>query len=214
MLIEILKPWIMNIVIVVFFLLMTDVLLPEGNIRQYVKVVLGLFIILVIIKPLIDMNNINSNFENIYIETATFLETDSINADVEILHKYHKEKTLALYKKNIEKTIINTVSKELSINSDLIKVQLDLENKTDIYSGMIEHVLIIIPDKRDSNFIDKIKKVDIPNNKKVIYKDEKEYNFNDKAYVEDLKNLLTKLLPVEKENIEIKFTIDNGGDSK
>lgn len=214
MLIEILKPWIMNIVIVAFFLLMTDVLLPEGNIRQYVKVVLGLFIILVIIKPLIDMNNINSNFENIYIETATFLETDSINADVEILHKYHKEKTLALYKKNIEKTIINTVSKELSINSDLIKVQLDLENKTDIYSGMIEHVLIIIPDKRDSNFIDKIKKVDIPNNKKVIYKDEKEYNFNDKAYVEDLKNLLTKLLPVEKENIEIKFTIDNGGDSK
>lgn len=214
MLVEILKPWIMNIVVVVFFLLMTDILLPEGNIKQYVKVILGLFIILVIIKPLIDMKNINSSFENIYIETATFLETDTINTEVETLHEYHREKAFALYKKNIENTIINTVSKELSINSNLIKVQLDLENKTDIYSGMIGHILITIPDKRDSKFIDKIKKVDIPSNKKVIYKDEKEYNFNDKAYVEDLKNLLTKLLPVEKENIEIKFTIDNGGDSK
>jgi len=214
MLIEILRPWIMNIVIVIFFLLLTDMILPEGNIKQYVKVILGLFIILVIIKPLTGIKSISTNFENIYIETAAFLETDSINMGVEVLNNYHKEKALELYKENIEKSVVNTVSKELSIDSGMIKVQLELEDDTDAYSGMIEYIIISIPDKRDNAFIDKIKKVEISNDKKVIYKDEKEYNFNDKAYTEELKNMLTKLLPVKKENIEIKFTIDNGGDSK
>ncbi len=214
MLIEILRPWIMNIVIVIFFLLLTDMILPEGNIKQYVKVILGLFIILVIIKPLTGIKSISTNFENIYIETAAFLETDSINMGVEVLNNYHKEKALELYKENIEKSVVNTVSKELSIDSSMIKVQLELEDDTDVYSGMIEYIIISIPDKRDNAFIDKIKKVKISNDKKVIYKDEKEYNFNDKAYTEELKNMLTKLLPVKKENIEIKFTIDNGGDSK
>ena len=214
MLIEILRPWIMNIVIVIFFLLLTDMILPEGNIKQYVKVILGLFIILVIIEPLTGIKSISTNFENIYIETAAFLETDSINMGVEALNNYHKEKALELYKENIEKSVVNTVSKELSIDSSMIKVQLELEDDTDAYSGMIEYIIISIPDKRDNAFIDKIKKVEISNDKKVIYKDEKEYNFNDKAYTEELKNMLTKLLPVKKENIEIKFTIDNGGDSK
>ena len=214
MLIEILRPWIMNIVIVIFFLLLTDMILPEGNIKQYVKVIMGLFIIFVIIKPLTGIKSISTNFENIYIETAAFLETDSINMGVEALNNYHKEKALELYKENIEKSVVNTVSKELSIDSGMIKVQLELEDDTDAYSGMIEYIIISIPDKRDNAFIDKIKKVEISNDKKVIYKDEKEYNFNDKAYTEELKNMLTKLLPVKKENIEIKFTIDNGGDSK
>lgn len=213
--IEILKPWVMNIVIVIFFLIISDILLPDGNIKQYIKVILGLFVILVIVKPLLDIKNINSNFENIYIETNAFLETDSLKKDVEALNIYHKEKAMALYENNIKNIIINAISQELSIDNNLINVQLKLEkNNNSPDFGMLKQVFITIPDSWDKTSVEKIKKVRILDGKKVIYKDEKEYNFNEKTYTEDIKNILIKLLPIKKDSIQVKFAIDNGGDSK
>ena len=80
------KPWITNIVFVMFFLILTDLLLPEGNIKQYVKVILGLFVLIAITKPFIEMKNINITFQNTYLETSAFLEKNSLAYDVEVLN--------------------------------------------------------------------------------------------------------------------------------
>ncbi len=200
----------MNIVIVIFFIILIDILLPEGNIKQYVKVILGLFVLLAIVEPLINIKNINNYFENTYVETAAYLNEVPLSNNVEVLDLYHKEKAINIYENNIKKMIINKVSRELSIDRNNIDVQLKIENshKNPDY-GSLKHILVIILAKSNSIGIQKIKKVNIQGSKNVIYKDEKEYNFNDKAYTEDLKNSLSELLSINKNNIQVKITSEN-----
>lgn len=210
--IEILKIWVMNIVVVIFFLLISDILLPDSNIKQYIKVIIGLLVILIIIKPLLNIKSINSNFEDIYIETAAFLETDNYEKDVETLNTYQKEKALTLYEDYIKKIVIDAVSRELKVDEKAVHVEIRTDNKKVPGLSMAQQVHITINDKVGNTNVESVKKVHILDSKKVINEDEKEYNFNEKTYAEDVKNIITKLLPIGKDNIKINFTVSNGGD--
>ncbi len=210
--VEILKIWVMNIVVVIFFLLISDILLPDGNVKQYIKVIIGLLVILIIIKPLLGIKSISSNFEDIYIETAAFLETDSYEMDVEALSTYQKEKAVSLYEDYIKKMILDAASRELKVEESSIDVRIDTDDKNTPGLAMVRQVEITVHENLDSSNIEKIKKVHILDSKKVINKDENEYNFSEKTYTEDLKNVITKLLPIDKDNIKVDFTVDNGGD--
>lgn len=208
--VELIKPWITNIVFVIFFLIISDIMLPEGNIKQYIKVILGLFVLLAIIKPFIEMKHINNYFENTYMETSSFLETNSLSNDFEVLNTYHKGKVVDIYENNIKKMVINTIAQEKSINKNDIVVELEIEkNYENPDFGSLKHILITMPDKSSNPNIQNIKKVKILGSKDVIYKDEKEYNFNDKTSREELKNKLSKLLYINENNIQIRLTIDN-----
>lgn len=199
----------MNIIFVIFFLIISDILLPEGNIKQYVKLILGLFVILVIIKPFIEMKHINDFFENTYIETSSFLESNPLSNNFEVLNTYHKEKVIDIYENNIKKMVLNMVSQEKSIDKDDILVDLEIEkNYEDPNFGSLKYIIVTMPDKSNDSNIQSIKKVRILGSKNVIYKDEKEYNFNDKTYREELKNKLSKLLYINENNIQIRLTVD------
>lgn len=204
------RPWVTNIVLVIFFLILADILLPEGSIKLYVKVILGLFVLIAITQPFIEMKNINFTFDNTYVKTSAFLETDYSHHDVQTLNSYYKEETIKIYEDNIKKLIINRVAQEMPIDKDSIDVQLEIEkNHNNLDYGNLKHVLVIMPDKTDNGNIEKIKKVSILGSKNVIYKDEKEYNFNDKTSTEDIKNLLSKLLSISPKNIQVKLTLEN-----
>ena len=210
--VEILKIWVMNIVVVIFFLLISDILLPDGNVKQYIKVIIGLLVILIIIKPLLGIKSISSNFEDIYIETAAFLETDSYERDVEALSTYQKEKAVSLYEDYIKKMILDAASRELRVDEKSIDVRIETGDKNSPGLAMVRQVDITVNENLDRTNIEKIKKVHILDSKKVINKDENEYNFSEKTYTEDLKNVITKLLPISKDDIKVDFTVDNGGD--
>lgn len=204
------KPWITNIVFVMFFLILTDLLLPEGNIKQYVKVILGLFVLIAITKPFIEMKNINITFQNTYLETSAFLEKNSLAYDVEVLNTYQKEKTIKIYEDSIKNMVINRIAQEISIDKKNIDVQLEIEkNYRSTDFGKLKYILVTIPEKSDNANIERIKKVSILESKNVIYKDEKEYNFNDKTSTKNLKNLLSKLLSINQDNIQVKLTLEN-----
>jgi stage III sporulation protein AF len=207
---ELIKPWIMNIVFAIFFLIISDIMLPEGHIKQYIKVILGLFVLLAIIKPFIEMKHINNYFENTYIETSSFLETNPLANDFEVLNTYHKEKVIDIYENNIKKMVLNTIAQEKSIDEDSIVVELEIEKSYESPDfGSLKHIIVTMPDKNGDLNIQNIKKVRILRSKDVIYKDEKEYNFNDKTSTEELKNKLSKLLYINEKNIQIRLTIDN-----
>lgn len=205
----------MNIVIVIFFLIISDILLPEGSIKQYVKVILGLFVVLVVIKPMIEIKRIDYDFQDTYKETASFLEDNQVGEDYQVLNTYSREKAIDIYENNIRKMILNTIVQDDSINKEYIYVELDIEK--DYLSsdfGSLRQVIVSMPDNLNNKKVDNIRKIKIQRDKNVIYKDKEEYNFNDKTSIEELRNKLSKLLYINKENIQINLTIDkNGGES-
>lgn len=59
-----LRNWCEQIVISIFISIIIEMLIPAGNIKKYVKVVVGVYIMFVILNPIIS-NIQNIDFENI-----------------------------------------------------------------------------------------------------------------------------------------------------
>ncbi|PRX26904.1 stage III sporulation protein AF [Orenia metallireducens] len=59
---DFLTGWIRNIVLVIIFANFIEMLLPNNNTKREVNMVIGLFIILVILNPIINLINYQSNF--------------------------------------------------------------------------------------------------------------------------------------------------------
>ena len=61
------KSWTEQIVIAVIIVSLFELILPKGNLKKYIKVILGLYIVFCIISPFVKNKNIY-NLENIDLE--------------------------------------------------------------------------------------------------------------------------------------------------
>ena len=123
--IELLKPWVINIVVITIFVIIADIILPEGSIKRYVRVIIGIFVLLAIIQPLINIKNIRFDFEKSYLETSIKLDSKSDIKDKEVLSAYQKDKALEIYESKLIEQIITAVSYKKSIDKKNIEVILN-----------------------------------------------------------------------------------------
>ena len=63
--INLIKNWCEGIIIAVIISVIIELLVPEGNNKKYVKIVIGIYLIFVIINPILKFTDYDFNFENI-----------------------------------------------------------------------------------------------------------------------------------------------------
>src|SRR5690606_24186872 len=118
--------WVINIVIIIIFVIITDVVLPEGNIKKYVRVIIGTYVLLTIIKPFISITDLANDFERTYIETNVVLNTDKKLLDKEVLNSYQNAKAIEIYESRLKDQIASAVSYKASVDKKNIDVSLDI----------------------------------------------------------------------------------------
>jgi len=208
-LIEFLKPWVINIVIIILFVIITDIVLPDGSMKRYVRVIIGIFVLLAIIQPFIHIKDIKYDFEKSYIETSIILDNKNLLDDKEVLGKYQKIKALEIYEKNLTDKITAAISYKESISKNSIVVKLDInKDHQDSKFGTLNSVQVLIPKEEQTGNIEKIKKVEIGKEEKVLYKQEKEYNFNDKTSSDEIRDMLSKMLGINKDKVQVKLAVE------
>ena len=207
--IELLKPWVINIVVITIFVIIADIILPEGSIKRYVRVIIGIFVLLAIIQPLINIKNIRFDFEKSYLETSIKLDSKSDIKDKEVLSAYQKDKALEIYESKLIEQIITAVSYKKSIDKKNIEVILNInKDKQSSEFGLLNNVKVIICPGEEMSQIEKIKKVKIGNDEKVIYKEEKEYNLYEKTSSDEICEMLSKMLGIDKNKIQVKLAVE------
>ena len=207
--IEFLRNWVINIVIIIIFVIITDVVLPEGNIKKYVRVIIGTFVLLTIIKPFISITDLANDFERTYIETNVVLNTDKKLLDKEVLNSYQNAKAIEIYESRLKDQIASAVSYKASVDKKNIDVSLDInKNQNSNDFGLINSVIVIIYNQKKGDKIEKIKKVRIGEEEKVIYNEVEEYNFNEKTSTADIRNMLSEILGINKDKVQVKLFVE------
>jgi len=205
-LIEFLRSWVLNIVIIIIFITITDVVLPEGNIKKYVRVIIGTFVLLTIIKPFINITDIANDFERAYIEANVVLNGDNELFDKEVLSSYQNKKAIEIYESKLKDMITSAVSYKTSINKKNIDVTININKNQDSSEfGMISNISVIIDNQEKEGKIEKIKKVRIGEEEKVIYNEAEEYNFNEKTSTADIRNMLSEMLGIDNNKVQVKL---------
>jgi stage III sporulation protein AF len=63
---ELIRNIMLNIIILVFFTATLDYLLPEGSFRSYIKMAMGVILVLIILQPVVQILQINEIYKEAY----------------------------------------------------------------------------------------------------------------------------------------------------
>ncbi|MBK5241307.1 stage III sporulation protein AF [Clostridium sp.] len=133
--IELLKVWVTNITIAVFFITAVEMILPDNNIKKYAKFVLGLILIVVIINPLMKILDKNFDLYSYSNKATSYMESSTPATDIKKYKDINIIKTSDNFKNNLEKECITDLQEafpENKYNADIEIVYDDSDSQFNI----------------------------------------------------------------------------------
>ena len=203
--IDFLSNWIEKIAITVIIVSIFEMFLPDGNMKKYIKVILGIYVVFNIISPFANSKSLNTL--NIQKEIDKYTE----NTDLEKEEYSIKYKLNQIYENTFEKEVKQTVEREgFTVNKCEVKGIFNAEKE----NAGISRILIIVESKKttknnkqetDNSIIienvNEIEKVEINIGNKLT----EETNENvDAKDIDTLKKYLSKHYEIDKGVIDIK----------
>lgn len=185
--IEFLSKWIEGIIIAISIVSIIEMILPNGNIKKYIKIVLSVYVIFSIISPFVNSKKIYS------------LATKEFNSYIETSASNYKENTINntyedLYTKELENDLKERI-KGFGYNTKKCIVQATFDR--DKPNAGINKIYIVISDNNSS--IKDIDKIQI-NNKEVINTN---INSNDNESMKKIRRELSKIYEIDENIIYI-----------
>ena len=203
--IKFLSNWIEGITISVIIASIFEMIIPKGNIKKYVKIVLGIYIVFNIISPILNdkykIENINETIQGYSDNFKSFTEQkNDSNANLDRIYINTLEKDIVktienegynVYKCNV-KGIFDANKKNIGINKiEIVLYSNKIENKTQKEEK--ENTIKI----EEVNEVEKVE-INIDNQKAL---DKGKINLKD---IDTLRNFLSKHYEINKDIIEIQ----------
>jgi stage III sporulation protein AF len=99
--IEFIRQWVINIVTLVLFIVIVEMLLPGGKMKKYISLVTGTILIIVIINPLIGLTGKKFDFTASQTKNSGLLEKAQIKKEGKNLEQAQLNQIVEVYRKNI-----------------------------------------------------------------------------------------------------------------
>jgi len=218
--IEFLSNWIEGIAIAVIIASIFEMILPNGNIKKYVKIILGIYVVFSIILPFAD-NKVMGKFDiskKVDEYSDNIINKDFSNDEISTDKKLNK-----IYEDTFEKELVQTIEREGFVvykcnvkgnfnaeeeNAGISKISITLESKKilkkkDDKSKTEEEKSLLKEDENNEikiRTVDEVKKVEINVGEKKIESTEEDVEAKDVA---TLKKFLSKHYEIDKGVFEI-----------
>ena len=141
--IEFLRNWVEQIAITIIIVSIFELILPDGKLKKYIKIILGVYVVFCIISPFVD-NSLYS-FDKLdeidlsdYVENATLAENTTVNQesmDLRLQELYIQElennieAQVQEYGYNMSKCDIDADLSSSSENPGIHSIKLELQEK-------------------------------------------------------------------------------------
>jgi len=188
--IKFLSNWIGQIAIAVIIVSIFEMILPKGNLKKYIKVVLGIYIIYCLISPFVNKNKL-FDLDNINIEKYTTSNITQSNLNQESMD----ERLETLYIDELEKNI------NIKLNEygyEIYKCKIDANLNSNKQNPGIHKINLIIKENKKNQI--QIDDVEIGNTCEMSAD-----KVSTATKGEELKQVIANYLEIEKEIISIKI---------
>lgn len=158
-----LRNWIKNIVVVIILAMFLELLLPKSEMQRYVKMVLGLLVILLVLNPVLDLIKQDFNYGERVLEIQNTMELDNIMTVAQNLEQNNKKNILKTYKKGLNKQIEAQVMTFDEIKEAEAYVIID-ENMESENFGQIQEIKLCLQfdtEQSNTSIIEPIEKIEI-----------------------------------------------------
>lgn len=195
-LVKIINSWAQGIILAVVITTIIEIIIPEGNNKKYIKVILGIYILFSIIYPVINsISDKSINLDNIIKNTNKQMEKYENNS-VAIETNSYIENT---YKNNLTKNITDNLAEK---GYKLQSLNLYIETQNEERYGQINSIVLEIEkqNKKENIKNNKIEEVNI-----IVSGNKREENSNpiSEDEISNLKEYFVNSYSIEKERIHI-----------
>lgn len=201
--IEWLKNWTNQIIVASIIAIILEMIIPEGNNKKYIKIIIGIYILFTIINPVVSgFTGNNINIENLEIEK--YLSTDETKT-VTSTQEFENNNSKLIKQAYIEniKTDIKTKLKQKGYEVEDIKLNVEFNEDLESYGTICNIELILNKEKeqkiKENNIVVNEVNINI-NNEKNIQSDKKSITENEKQLIIEY---LSSEYSVNKEDIII-----------
>ena len=99
--VDFIRQWIVNIVTLVLFIVLIEMLLPSGKMKKYAGLVTGTILIIAIISPLLGLFGKNFDFAALQTMSSNTLDKLQVEKDSKLLEKKQMEQIVEVYRTKI-----------------------------------------------------------------------------------------------------------------
>ncbi len=186
---EFLTEWVRNIVLIILVANFIEMLLPESSTKKDVQMVIGLFIILAILSPIINL--VNYRPSSISLANIFYDNRPSFQEIVARGEEFRRENQQE-YNQHTEK-LAKQIESLIKLNSNYN----DITARIKLSEDRLEGINILIRDNSIKNI-----RID-------LNKEDKQITNNQQEEIKNLKELISAFYGIEEENIEIKIDQSN-----
>lgn len=196
---------IRNIVVIVLLATFLDMLLPNTNLRRFIKVIMGLFIMVTILNPIINIFNQEATISAWDFNLQENEDVDSILEKGKKISSDQNAEAAIEYKKRIEKQIEAMV--HLIPEVDRVNCTAELASTEDLKNmGQIEKVFLEIylgtsKTKDQDQLVDPVK-IDLGQSQE---KEGKKEEVNKSAIKSKVINLVSNYYSISEEDIDLSL---------
>ncbi|MDP4180698.1 MAG: stage III sporulation protein AF [Bacillota bacterium] len=217
--IDFLRGWTVNIVTLVIFIVLLEILVPSGKMKKFINLVSGFLIMITLITPFLKFINKDVDLKDLEFTESVQINQKDIEQKSKLLSKNQSNQVIEVYRQKIIGQLETYLKKEENIEDVKADISVDEDSGSGKY-GEISRVYINLKIKGDKKGIDKVKsieKIQIKSNGEIKVGNNQNMNINDEQEqktkkTEDnvdsklknrLENKINELLGVSKENIII-----------
>lgn len=183
-----LGSWIEQIAIAIIIVNIFEMIIPSGNLKKYINIVLGIYIVFTIISPIV--NNKVIDFDSIKIDKyISGLKTNNEYNQNNSMDKRLQELYIEELKKNI-KIQVEQIGYEIS------ECKIDADLKANSSESGIKRIDLVLKKKSNQNI--EVQNIIIGNNKK-------EKSNNNSLQIYSIKEKLASYYQINKDIINIKI---------
>ncbi|WP_129597773.1 stage III sporulation protein AF [Anaerophilus nitritogenes] len=155
-----LRSWIINIVSVVIFITFLEMLLPNSNMKKYIKMIIGLLVMIVILSPLLQIVHGNFNIEDEVLKTSLAIDQKNLSLTFDDLGNIQNQQVIKLYTQKIETNIKDKIEQDTQCM--VLKVNAEIETSKEHENfGAIKKMNIVLKNPINDSTNKKIQTVSI-----------------------------------------------------
>lgn len=188
------SSWLKDIVVLFILISIAGLIMPKGNMKKYIDLVIGLLIIFTIISPFAKLIKMDFNLSEAVFNYSR--PGDNLNISSEEFYIEQEKQIESVYKDKIKSELIKLIEDQSTYK--VVDISIELLDSTDKY-GEVEYLkLMVTEDDINKNNIS-IRKVELVD----IKGEQKKVQIDDANKYKDLKEIIETKYSISKNKINI-----------
>ncbi len=121
--IEFLKDWCLNVVTLVMFIVLLEMLLPSGRMKKMINLVSGLILVIALINPVLGLFQKGINLEEYQMSSSNFIDKKEIMVNSQVMKEEQTRQITNVYRNKIIsqlEDLVRDIKGVLEVKADVI----------------------------------------------------------------------------------------------